>query len=63
MFNEAVARKLSIPELFRVLDEKLGEECSKPSSFALSAVLIESEVLSSCLTRCATGVAESDNEF
>ncbi|KAF9784676.1 hypothetical protein BJ322DRAFT_1109382 [Thelephora terrestris] len=43
-FMEAVARRLSIPELFLVLNEKLGEECSKRLSFALSAASIESEI-------------------
>ncbi|KAF9784677.1 hypothetical protein BJ322DRAFT_1109383 [Thelephora terrestris] len=44
MSIKAVARRLSIPELFLVLHEKLDEECSKPPSFALSAASIESEM-------------------
>lgn len=51
MVLEAVTRKLSIPELFHLLDEKLGEECSNPLSFALSTASIESKVHSSSLAR------------
>ena len=61
MVLEDVARKLSIPEIFHLLGEKLGEECSKPLSFVLSAVSVESEVHSSSLGRCATGIVESDD--
>ena len=61
MVLEDIARKLSIPELFHFLDEKLGEECSKPLSVALSAVSIESEVHSSSLGRRTTGIVESDD--
>lgn len=44
MLLEAAAQKLSIPDLFRVLDKKLGEECSRPSPLSLSAASLESEV-------------------
>lgn len=44
MLLKAAARKLSIPDLLRMLDEKLDEECSRPLSLALSSELLESEV-------------------
>lgn len=44
MILEAAARRLSIAELFHVLDEKLSEECSRSRSFMLSAAALESEV-------------------
>lgn len=61
MLLKAAARKLSIPELFRILDEKLVEECSKPISSELSAASIESQVRSDYLARGVYPAAQSDS--
>lgn len=49
MLSKAAAQKLSTPDLFRMLNERLGEECSKPPPVTQSATLLQSEVCCCCL--------------
>jgi hypothetical protein len=46
------ARRLSIPELFRVLDEKLGVECSSVCAALLPRASHEPELYPCCIARC-----------
>ena len=60
MVLKAAAGKLSIPDLFRVLDEKLEEECSRSHSLTLSAALLVSEVCDLYLAPFTHAAAKSN---